>query len=96
MKLRFTQRALNQVDEIKAYIARDNPRAADAVVRRISAVADLVALHPAMGRPTGFGEVRVFRASPYPYLVFYAVMAGEVVILRVRHAARGQDWRSGG
>jgi addiction module RelE/StbE family toxin len=95
MKPRFTQRALRQVAEIKSFIAKDNPQAAEAVARRISAVADLVAIHPSMGCLTDFGEVRVFRASPYPYLVFYAVGEREVAILRVRHTSRGQDWRSG-
>ena len=95
MKPRFTRRALVQVEEIKAHIEKDNPRAAAAVVRRISVVAKLVALHPSIGRSTAMKDIRVFGASPYPYLVFYRPTETGAVILRVRHTARGLDWRAG-
>jgi toxin ParE1/3/4 len=34
------------------------------------------------------GDTRVARVGRYPYLIFYAVDADEVVILQVRHGAR--------
>jgi plasmid stabilization system protein ParE len=96
MTARFTRRALNQIEEIRAHVAIDSPAAADAVVRRIRTVADLVAQHPSMGRATTLRNVRVFGALPHPYLVFYRSDAdGGALILRVRHMARGQDWRTG-
>jgi plasmid stabilization system protein ParE len=96
MKPRFTRRAIGQIRDIRDHIADNSPSAAQSFVRRVAAIADLVALHPSIGRPTSMGNVRVFGALPYPYLVFYRIEeSGTVLVLRVRHMARGQDWRKG-
>jgi toxin ParE1/3/4 len=97
MSVRFSRRALSQIDEIFNYIASENPRAAVAVVQKIEAVATLIGRNPAIGRRTSIHNVRVFRPSPYPYLIFYRwnEARDEVIVLRVRHSARRGDWRQG-
>ena len=97
MKVRFGRRALSQLDEIFAYIASDNPRAAASVVERIETVVALLGRNPALGRPTDSRNVRVFRPSQYPYLIFYRWNPDkdEVTVLRIRHSARRGDWRKG-
>ena len=90
MRVCYSRRALVQLEDIFAYIAKDNPTAAAAVVRRVEALALLLGRHPAIGRPTDKEGVRVMSARPYPYVLFYKVLAerDEVRILRVRHTAR--------
>jgi toxin ParE1/3/4 len=97
VRLRFSRRALAQLEEIFGYIAAENERAAAKVTRRIEAVAQLIARHPTIGRPTALTGVRVFRAQPYQYLIFYRwnEAKGEIIIARIRHTARREDWRKG-
>lgn len=97
MRLRFSRRSLVQIEEIRAYVAVENRRVAEAIVRRIETVAHLLAHHPAIGRRTSLRNVRVFNALPYPHLVFYKFddEHDEVTVLRVRHAARRENWREG-
>jgi plasmid stabilization system protein ParE len=97
MKLRFSRRALHQIDEIADHVADESPRIADLVLRWIEMVAALIARYPAIGRPTSKDQVRVFSLAPYPYLLFYQTneARGEVVVLRVRHTGRRQYWREG-
>ncbi len=97
MRLRYSRRSLVQIEEIRAYVAADNPRVAGATVRRIETVAHLLARHPAIGRRTTLRNVRVFNVLPYPYLVFYKIddEFDEVTVLRVRHMAKRENWREG-
>jgi toxin ParE1/3/4 len=97
MKVRFSRRALIQIKEISNYIAADNPRTAENVEHRLETLAAQLGRYPAMGRRTSLANVRVFSVRPYPFLMFYQtdVDKGEVTILRIRHMARKEDWRSG-
>jgi toxin ParE1/3/4 len=49
MKLRYERGALADLDEIFAYIARDNPDAAARLVARIEQAAARIAENPFMG-----------------------------------------------
>ncbi len=97
MTVRYSRRALRQLDEIFAYVAADNRRVAASIVARVEVLAHLIARHPTIGRPTDLEGVRVFRATPYPYLIFYSVepSSGTITILRVRHTSRAQNWKEG-
>lgn len=88
MLVRFTPTALKQLDEICAYIAKDNPSAAIKVRARIEYVAAHFGDNPEMGRAIFEGRIRWFTVKPYPYLIYYRIRNGEVHILRIRHGAR--------
>lgn len=90
MRLSFSSAALRQVEEIYAYIAANNPRAAQKIVDRIYTVSKLLAEFPNSGRETKMRGVRVRMVHPYPYLIFYRQLPGQddLRILRVRHAKR--------
>jgi plasmid stabilization system protein ParE len=90
MKVVYSRRAIAQIDEILSYIARDNPIAAEVLIARIDRLAGLLGKAPRMGRPTDYEEVRILGVPPYPYVIFYRILAerDEVRILRVRHTAR--------
>jgi addiction module RelE/StbE family toxin len=87
MRVRYTQAALTEIDEIFAYIAADNPDAAARVVDRIEQVVARVGEYPLMGPRSDEPDVRLIPIGRYPYLIFYAV-TDVVTILHVRHAAR--------
>lgn len=88
MKVRVTRDAFSDLDEIFAYIAKDNPTAAADVVDRIEHVFQQLAHFPESGQKSDLEGIRRLPVTPYPYLVFYEVTATEVVIHHVRHGAR--------
>jgi len=96
MTVRYSRTALKQLSEILSFLADRDTSVATATANRIASVAAMLARRPSMGRPTDLSDVRVFRAAPYPYLIFYRQRgAGEITILRIRHRARAPHWRSG-
>ena len=91
MKISYSPIALAQLDDIFAYIARDNPVAAANVVDEIEAVVDHLADFPFAGRLTDEGGVRMLVLSRYPYLIFYKVLPNENLrILRILHGAQNR------
>lgn len=88
MKLRYSKGAVADLIGIADYIREHNPRAADGVEKRIRAAIRRLEMFPFSGRPTDDPYVRMFPIVRYPYLVFYEVLQGEVVIHHIRHGRR--------
>ncbi len=88
MRVRWLRRALKNLDEEAAYIARDDPRAAARLVERIVASVERLADYPASGRPGRVPGTRELVVTDTPYLVPYRVRGETVEILRVFHGAR--------
>jgi addiction module RelE/StbE family toxin len=90
MKVRYSPRALSQLQDIHRYIAKRNPRAASNVIARIEELCERLGEFPGMGYISDHPDVRVLPVVKYPYLIFYSVIAAgnEVRILRVRHGRR--------
>jgi toxin ParE1/3/4 len=88
LKVRFDGRALADLAEIRDYLVERSPSGAERVRLHLLETIDRLADFPFLGRPTDEQSVRVLILTRYPYLVFYAVIGGEVVILHVRHGAR--------
>jgi toxin ParE1/3/4 len=90
MKLRYERGALADLEEIFAYVARDNREAAARLVARIEQVAARIAESPYIGEATRKSR---FRRLPIGnYLIVYEVGQDEVVIHYVRHGARRRPW----
>jgi toxin ParE1/3/4 len=90
MKIRWSETALSELDNILAFIRQNNRSAAIAVVERIEALTALLAEFPLVGHLTDEAGVRVLAVVRYPFLIFYAIdeAAGEIVILHVLHSAQ--------
>lgn len=88
MRLRYTLPALSDLNSILDHIAAASPQGARRVQHRIQSVMDLLQDHPNMGIPTDDPFIRRLSTTPYPYLVFYEVGEGEIIVHAVRHAAR--------
>jgi len=90
----FSPQAWDDVRDIVAYIATDNPDAASRFVPALEATyAQLVAL-PGMGSVRHFGRtdlqgVRIIPVTEFEnYLIFYAPAGKSIKVLRILHAAR--------
>ena len=92
-RIRWTLRALRRLDEIGAYIEKDDPDAAARVVARIVAAVDALAEYPASGRPGRIKNTRELVLADIPYIIPYRVGRDVeilVEILTVMHAH--QQW----
>jgi toxin ParE1/3/4 len=80
--------AERDLEEIWAYIARDNPAAASRVIRAIAGKCQLMAMQPELGelRPELAPRLRSFLVGNY--VVVYWPMSDGIEIARVIHAAR--------
>ena len=90
MKVRWSQTALAQLDDIFLYIYERNRSAALSVTNRVEELASLLGEFPFIGHLTDEADVRSLPVVRYPFVIFYAIddAAGEVVILHVRHTAQ--------
>jgi plasmid stabilization system protein ParE len=90
MKVRWSQTALAQLNEIFLYIYERNRSAARSVTARVEELASLLGEFPFIGHLTDEADVRILPVVRYPFAIFYTIddAAGEVVILHVRHTAQ--------
>jgi plasmid stabilization system protein ParE len=90
VRLRYTERATDDLEGIQAYIAEHDPSAALQVGRRIRHAIEFLIDFPRLGRPSRFDKIRVLVVAATPYAVYYSVRprAREVVILHIRHGRR--------
>ena len=88
LTIRFDTRALADLAEIRDYLVERSPSGAERVRIHLVDTIERLADFPFLGRSTDEPEVRVMPLTRYPYLVFYAVLDDEVIILHVRHGAR--------
>jgi len=88
MKVRYSSVALRQLDEIFDYISQDNLEAAHRVKSHIVNSIHALSQFPLLGRPTDKENVRVLSITRYPYITIYQTTEAEVIVIRIRHAAR--------
>jgi len=89
-ELRLTSQAARDLREIVAYIARENPGAAERFGLSLVEKAELLKSFPLLGKKVkGTEEDRVLVQEPV--LIFYQpdIAAGVIVIKRFWHGARG-------
>ena len=90
MEIVWREVALNSLQRIRAYIAQDNPAAAERVRERILNAVRNLADMPNMGRPGRVEDTRELVVSGTAYVVAYTVLDDQVVIIAVQHSA--QKW----
>ena len=88
MRVRYTQRAIEDLLDIFAYIAKENPFPASRVTDRIESVVAELGDIPGMGSPTDKQGIQRFPVSGTPYLIFYEFLKDEMAIVHIRHGAR--------
>jgi toxin ParE1/3/4 len=90
MRLVWTGAALGDLAAARAYIANDNPAAADDQIGRVLGAVTRLVRFPEIGRPGRRSGTRELVVHRTPYIVAYRVRAEAVEILRVLHAR--QRW----
>lgn len=87
MKLRWTRRALADLERIAERIALDKPMAASSFVAEVSSKVARLQAFPLLGRTGVFQDTRELVVHK-KYLVTYRLRGDEVQVLQVWHVAR--------
>jgi toxin ParE1/3/4 len=91
VRRRIRPDAERDLDSIWSFIAADNPRAADAMIDRLTEAFDMLLTMPQAGpaRPEFGANFRSFAVKNY--LVFYVTVPEGIDIVRVFHSRRDVD-----
>ncbi|MBI5919051.1 MAG: type II toxin-antitoxin system RelE/ParE family toxin [Nitrosomonadales bacterium] len=88
-RVSWSPEALDDVDAIAAYIAKDSPFYASAVVRKILEAAQSLERFPNVGPIVPeIGEPAFRERFVYSYRLIYRVTAGQVLVVAVVHGKR--------
>ena len=90
MKVRYTARAIRDLNDISVYLRSRNPAAADAVVSAIEMRISRLPDFPWTGPATDEAATRELSIKRYPYKVYYQVEDEDIWILHIRHTSRRQ------
>ena len=92
MKVLLREVAYRDLDEIRAWIAKDNPPAADRVIDRIISSTELLGHFPYIGRTGEAFGTREWVVSGTPYIIVYMVddKADELTVIGIFHGRRNR------
>jgi toxin ParE1/3/4 len=88
MRVRFTRPALNDLDQIYAFISRTDPSAAARVVTRLVDRALELEHTPYEGREIDEPHGRVIVVPRCRYFIFYTIAGEEIHVTHIRHTSR--------
>jgi plasmid stabilization system protein ParE len=87
MRIRWTRKALANLDAAVNYIAGDSPGNARKVAQKIRDSIQLLSRQPGIGRPGRVAGTRELVISGLPFIVPYTEYNGEIVLLRIVHTS---------
>jgi len=85
--------ALARLREMRAYVARDKPEAAERLAIRIAAVVEALRNHPRLGRPGTEPGIRELVIGGTPYIVLYRLRGRRITISTIWHGAQRREVR---
>ncbi len=88
MQVRWLRKALRNLEQAYAYIAKDDPEAAIRTILKIQVAVDQLGQFPLMGRVGRVEGTRELVIANTPYFVIYGLKDNTVEILRVLHQMR--------
>ena len=83
--------ARTRLQEIRAYVARDKPEAAERLATRIVAMVEALRNHPRLGRAGAEPGIRELVIGSTPYIVLYRVRDQRITISTIWHAAQRRE-----
>ena len=83
--------ARTRLREIRAYVARDKPEAAERLAIRIVAMVEALRNHPYLGRVGAEPGIRELVIGRTPYIALYRVLGQRVVISTIWHGAQRRE-----
>lgn len=87
MMIRWLEDAVYDLQTLRHYIAQDNVKAANRVVKKALDTVKLISKHPGIGRQGRVPNTKELIISNTPYIVPYRVKNNTIEILRVFHCA---------
>jgi toxin ParE1/3/4 len=91
MEMIWSPLARTRLREIRAYVAKDKPVAAERLAIRIVAVIEVLREHPYLGHAGTGAGVRELIVGGTPYVVLYRVRAKRIIIQTIWHAAQRKN-----
>lgn len=88
-KVVWTDEAIDHLEAIVTYVSVYDPAAAERLGRKLIELADSLMEFPERGRDAGDGKREM--VTVWPYILRYRIEAESVIILRIRHGARGEE-----
>ena len=82
--------ARTRLREIRAYIAKDKPDAAERMATRIVAVVEALKMHPYLGKPGTEPGLRELIIGGTPFIALYRLRGKRILILTIWHAAQNR------
>ena len=83
--------ARTRLREIRAYIARDKPEAAERLAIRIVAMVETLRSHRYLGRVAAEPGIRELVIAGTPYIALYRVEGQRIVISTIWHAKQNRE-----
>ncbi|HLM79510.1 MAG TPA: type II toxin-antitoxin system RelE/ParE family toxin [Terriglobales bacterium] len=83
--------ARTRLREIRAYVARDKPEAAERLGTRIVAMVEALRNHPRLGRVGAEPGIRELVIGSTPYIVLYRVQDQRITTSTIWHAAQRRE-----
>jgi plasmid stabilization system protein ParE len=88
MSARYRARALEDIDAIYEWRARQSPEFANRVEAAIFAAGDWLNDHPMLGSKTDEAQVRRWPMTDFRYTIFYRIEQEVIDVLRIMDAGR--------
>lgn len=85
MQVKWLRKAALNLYDAHEFLSKENPVVAQEFVLEVYRLVGLLSTQPAMGRPGRVPGTRELVVRPYPFLLPYRVLGGEIHILRVFH-----------
>ena len=86
----WSPRAIEHLTRLRAYIARDNPKAANRVAGVLLDAVERLAELPNLGRPGRVGDTRELVVPGTPYVIPYRLRGDRLEVIAVFHGR--QKW----
>lgn len=88
LEILWSPLARKRLREIRDYVARDKPGAAERLAIRIVAAVDMLRHYPHIGRTGIEAGVRELVIGKTPYIVVYEIKADSITINTIWHGAQ--------
>lgn len=84
----WSRLARSRLEEIREYVAKDKPVAAERLATRIVAVVEALREHPYIGRAGAAPGIRELVIGGTPYIVLYSIRGRRIVISTIWHGSQ--------
>jgi toxin ParE1/3/4 len=88
MNVVYAPRALRDLESIAAYVGERSPSGAANVLAAIKSSIETASFFPKITRVVDDVGHRRLPVPRYPYIVFYRLAEGELLVLHIRHTSR--------